>query len=78
MCSPRTGSILYDLVGVVHHTVSSEATVPMHQANGHYLTFVGAGTGKWHCYDDDIAVRTASNEEVLGEGAYILMYTKRA
>lgn len=50
----------------------------MHQANGHYYTFVGTETGEWHCYDDDRAVRTANNDEVLGEGAYILMYAKRA
>ncbi|XP_066376358.1 LOW QUALITY PROTEIN: ubiquitin carboxyl-terminal hydrolase 19-like [Miscanthus floridulus] len=65
------GSDLYDLYAVVVHLDMLNASF-----FGHYICYIKGYQGRWYKLDD-CKVMVVDEEEVLAQGAYMLLYSRR-
>ena len=60
---------VYDLIGVIQHLGHTREA-------GHYISLCKHSTGKWYQFNDD-RVEQISEEEIVNENAYILIYMRQ-
>ncbi|PIA58902.1 hypothetical protein AQUCO_00400035v1 [Aquilegia coerulea] len=70
MTEPRYGTDLYQLYAVVVHVDMLNASY-----FGHYICYTKDSHGNWHRIDD-CRVTAVDLEEVLAQGAYMLLYSR--
>ncbi|KAK9130209.1 hypothetical protein Sjap_010696 [Stephania japonica] len=70
MSKPGDGTDLYQLYGVVVHIDMLNASF-----FGHYICYIKDFGGNWYMIDDN-KVSTVDLEEVLSQGAYMLLYSR--
>eukprot|EP00743_Colponemidia_sp_Colp-15_P011390 GILK01012699.1.p1 GENE.GILK01012699.1~~GILK01012699.1.p1 ORF type:complete len:775 (+),score=148.68 GILK01012699.1:279-2327(+) len=62
------GSVRYELTSVLIHS-------GLNSSSGHYFCYCKTSANTWHLFDDS-TVRSATEEEVLRQKAYLLIYSK--